>query len=326
MFAIAWGEKKGRISRFAFVLLLGALVGMLGLHHAAQAEPLKQKAFGSPEEAVKALMVALKENNDLMLLEVFGPGSEDLVMSGDPVADDRGRDRFREAYGEANRLVREKEDKVVLHVGKDDWPFPIPIVKEGSGWFFDTDEGMEEVLNRRIGSNELSVMQVCLAYVDAQREYATKDRDKDGVLEYAQKFMSSPGKKDGLFWEAKEGERLSPLGPLVVQAVAEGYRKREEGQQAQGQTLVPYHGYYYKILKAQGKNARGGAYDYVVKGQMMGGFAMVAWPAKYGASGIMTFLVNHDGVVYEKDLGPRTASIASGMTRFDPDSTWKKAD
>ncbi len=317
MCAIAWNRK---ISRFGFVVLLVALVCMVGLDHAAQAQQLKQKVFNSPEEAVKALMVALKENSDLVLLEIFGPGSEDLVMSGDPVADDRGRDMFRDAYGEANRLVREKEDKVVLHVGKDDWPFPIPIVKEGSGWLFDTDEGMEEVLNRRVGRNELNVIQVCLAYVDAQREYATKDRDKDGVLEYAQKFMSSPGKRDGLFWEAKEGDRLSPLGPLVVQAVSEGYRRGEEGQR------VPYHGYYYKILKAQGKNAQGGAYEYVVKGKMMGGFALVAWPAKYGASGIMSFMVNHDGMVYEKDLGVKTASIASGMTKFDPDSSWKKAD
>ena len=307
-------------------LLLAGVVLAVPSEGVWAAGAAKQKAFPSPEDAVRSLMDALKANNDFALLEIFGPGSDDLIQSGDPVLDDEERARFREAYDQAHRLVLEKEDRVALHVGKEDWPVPIPIVKEGNLWRFDTDEGKEEILNRRIGRNELSVIQACLAYVDAQREYATKDRDKDGVLEYAQRFASSPGKKDGLFWEAKQGERPSPLGPLVAQAVVEGYKKGEEGKQAQGQTLVPYHGYYYKILKAQGKNAPGGAYDYVVKGKMIGGFALVAWPAKYGASGIMTFMVNHDGVVYEKDLGPQTASIASPTARFDPDHTWKKVE
>jgi len=211
-------------------------------------------------------------------------------------------------------------------VGKDDFPFPIPIVKKGQLWFFDTQAGKEEILNRRIGRNELSTIQACLAYVDAQREYARRDREAGSLMEYAQRFASSPGKKDGLYWETKEGESPSPLGPLVAQAVKEGYKKKEDEKQAKGQTLIPYHGYYYKILKAQGNNAPGGAYDYVVKGKMIGGFAMVAYPAQYGVSGVMTFVVNHDGVVYEKDLGKETEKIASAMKKFDPDKTWKKAE
>jgi hypothetical protein len=276
--------------------------------------------FASPEEAVKALIEAGKADDNAALVRIFGPESKDVVGSGDPAADRENRQAFVAAYGEANKLVREGDEKAVLQVGKDDWPFPIPIVKKGESWRFDTAAGKQEILNRRIGKNELSVIQVCLAYVDAQREYATKDRDKDGLLEYAQKFASSQGKRDGLFWETKEGESPSPLGPLVVQAVAAGYKKASGGQR------TPYHGYYFKILTAQGKNAPGGAYDYLVKGKMMGGFAMVAWPATYGSSGIMTFLVNHDGVVYQKDLGAQTAGIASGMTKFDPDSSWKKAE
>jgi hypothetical protein len=181
--------------------------------------------------------------------------------------------------------------------------------------------GKEELLNRRIGRNELNTIQTCLAMVDAQREYAMKDRDSDKVREYAQKFMSTKGKKDGLYWEVKEGEKQSPLGSLAAQAVQEGYASKKPGDKPS-----PYHGYFYRILKAQGKNAPGGAYDYVVNGNMIGGFALVAYPAEYGASGIMTFVVNHDGVVYEKDLGKETGKIAKAMTKFDPDKTWKKVE
>jgi hypothetical protein len=195
------------------------------------------------------------------------------------------------------------------------------MVKKGETWVFDTKAGNEELLNRRIGRNELNTIQTCLAMVDAQREYAMKDRDSDKLLEYAQKFWSTPGKKDGLYWEAKEGEAQSPLGALAARAVGEGYASRKPGDKP-----MPYHGYFYRILKAQGKNAPGGAYDYVVKGKMIGGFALVAFPAEYGASGIMTFIVNHDGVVYQKDLGKETGKIAKAMTKFDPDKTWKKAE
>jgi hypothetical protein len=210
---------------------------------------------------------------------------------------------------------------VTLVIGNHDWPFPIPIVRKGETWVFDTMAGKEEMLNRRIGRNELNTIQTCQAYVDSQREYALKDRDGDGLLEYAQKFRSTAGKKDGLYWQAMEGEEQSPLGEFAARAVKEGYTSKKPGDNP-----VPYHGYFYKILKAQGKNAPGGAYDYVVKGSMIGGFALVAYPAEYGNSGVMTFIVNHDGVVYEKDLGKDTAKIASTMTKYDPEKTWKKAE
>jgi hypothetical protein len=194
-------------------------------------------------------------------------------------------------------------------------------VKKGETWVFDTMAGKEELLNRRIGRNELNTIQTCLAYVDAQREYAMKDRDSDKVREYAQKFWSTPGKKDGLHWETKEGDRKSPFGSVAAEAVQAGYKPKKPGDKPS-----PYHGYYFKILKAQGKNAPGGAYDYVIRGKMIGGFALVAYPAEYGASGVMTFIVNHDGVVYQKDLGKETGKIAGAMTKYDPDQTWKKVE
>jgi hypothetical protein len=220
-----------------------------------------------------------------------------------------------------NKLVNENDMKVILHVGNGDWPFPIPVVKKGDHWLFDTMAGKEEILNRRIGRNELNAIQVCLAYVDAQREYVLKDRDGDKLLEYAQKFISREGEKNGLYWEAKEGEPQSPLGPLIAKAAGEGYAGRKPGGKRN-----PYHGYYYRILKAQGKNAPGGEYDYMVSGKMIGGFALVAYPAEYGNSGVMTFIVNHDGVVYEKDLGKDTEKIATAMKKFNPDRTWKKVE
>ena len=205
-------------------------------------------------------------------------------------------------------------------MGKDDWPFPIPIAKKDSLWYFDTDEGRDEILARRIGSNELCAIQVCLVYVDAQREYAKKDWDNDGLLEYAQKFRSDAGKKNGLYWETGEGDEQSPLGPLFAAAQEEGYALKQSDSGPS-----PYHGYYYRILTAQGKDAPGGAYNYVVKGNMLGGFAMMAYPAQYGASGIMTFVVNHDGIVYQKDLGEDTEKAAQAVRLFNPDSTWRKA-
>jgi hypothetical protein len=209
--------------------------------------------------------------------------------------------------------------KANLNLGNEDWPFAIPIVKKDSLWRFDAKAGREELLARRIGKNELSAMQFCLAYVDAQREYVLKDRDGDGILEYAQKFGSDKGKKNGLFWKAKEGEEQSPLGPIAAAAYSRGYRKKGENPQ-------PFYGYFYRILTGQGKNAPGGAYGYLAKGNMIGGFALVAYPAKYASSGVMTFIVNHDGVVYEKDLGRNTEKAAQAMKLFDPDSTWKKVE
>ena len=301
-------------------LLISVLFIAMTAGQALAAEP-KQKTFTSPEEAVKALVDALKAGDTKALSAIFGPKGKDLVFSGDPVADKSGRERFVTMYEQKQKLQEVGADKMILTVGNEDWPFPIPVVKKQGSWRFDANEGRQELLARRIGRNELSVIQVCLAYVDAQREYALKDRDGDRLLAYAQKFGSSPGKKDGLYWEVKEGEKQSPLGPFAAAAQKQGYTAGKKGAKP-----APYHGYYYRILKAQGKDAPGGAYDYVVKGKMIGGFALVAYPAQYGASGIMTFIVNHDGVAYQKDLGKDTEKTAQAMKRFNPDRTWKKVD
>jgi hypothetical protein len=207
----------------------------------------------------------------------------------------------------------------ILTVGRDEWPMPIPLVRDAAGWWFDTSRGREEILNRRIGRNELSAVQVCLAYVDAQREYYVRDPDGDALLQYAQRFRSTPGKRDGLYWDVRPDEAPSPLGALVARAEAAGYpTKRPSGGR------IPYWGYYYRIVKAQGSHAPGGAYDYVVRGNMIGGFALVAYPAEYGASGVMTFIVSHDGIVYQKDLGPGTAAAVRALTLFDPDPSWSR--
>ena len=274
-----------------------------------------QKTFSSPEEAVKAAIAAARSNNDNELLAIFGPTAKEILFSGDPVADKQRRAEFVAAYDQANRLSTEGEDRILI-AGKQDWPFPIPIVKKGQSWMFDTEQGKQEVLNRRIGGNELFTIQTMLAIVDAEREYAMKDRDRNGLLEYAQKFLSDPGKQNGLYWEAKAGEPESPLGPIMVQARSQGYGAKITT--APG----PYHGYYYRILTAQGKDAPGGAYSYFVKGKMIGGFAVVAYPAEYGNSGIMTFIVNYDGKVFQKNLGPNTAAVAKSMKEYNPDKTW----
>ncbi len=278
---------------------------------------VKQQRFPSPEAAVTALVEAVKTADRTAMLAILGPDARQLVSSGDEVADRNSRDRFVRSYEEAHRLVRAGDAQVTLLVGASDWPSPIPLVQDGAGWRFDTARGKEEILNRRIGRNELSAMQVCLAYVDAQREYYARDPDQDRLLEYARHFASSPGQRDGLYWETPPGEAPSPLGPLVAKAQGEGYK--EVGGRAE-----PYWGYYYRILTVQGPHAPDGAYDYVVRGHMIGGFALVAYPAEYRSSGVITFIVNHAGVVYQKDLGPHTADIARAMRRFDPDSTWKK--
>jgi hypothetical protein len=298
----------------ATVVVLALLVALGGADFAAAIG----KHYPSPEEATKAFMAALRAGDIKALLEILGTEADEVVDSGDPVADRNAREKFAALYDEANKIVNEGDAKAVLEVGKDEWPFPIPLVKEEGGWRFDTDAGEEEILNRRIGRNELSAVEVSLAFVDAQREYYTRNPDKSKLLHYASHFLSTQGKRDGLYWPTGEAEEPSPLGPLVAEARAEGYKKDKTGER------TPYHGYFYKILTAQGPDAAGGAYDYIVHGQLIGGFALVAYPADYGASGVMTFLVNHDGVVFEKDLGPDTAVTAEKMTSFNPDSTWTK--
>ena len=304
-------------ARTLLICALALFVVVMSQGTATAAQP-KQKNFGTPDAAVEALVKALRDGSEKELLAIFGPGSETLISSGDKVEDRERREKFIRLYGEANRLEPAGDKKIIVHVGKNDWPFPIPIVKVGESWRFDTKQGREEIINRRIGENELGAIQTCLAIFDAQREYAAGDRDGDDLLEYAQKFASTKGKTDGLYWEVKPGEKPSPLGPLVAKARGEGYSKDEKP--------APYNGYFYRILKAQGKSAKGGAYSYLVKGKMMGGFAIVAYPASYAVSGVKTFIVNHDGVVYQKDLGPKTVKLAKTMKAYNPDKTWEKAE
>jgi Protein of unknown function (DUF2950) len=309
--ASVWQCVRLTVSAIALALLIGS-------SHTSFAATAPQKSFASAEEAVKAAIAAARKGDDKELTAIFGPGSQELLSSGDAVADKERRAEFVKAYDEKNRLASEGENTVLV-VGKDEWPFPIPLVKRGSGWAFDTAKGKDEVINRRIGRNELNAIQVSLAVVDAQREYAMKDRDGDGILEYARRFRSEPGKKNGLYWEAKPGEEQSPLGPLFAQAQKAGYTLKGSGA---GHTTAPYHGYFYKILEAQGKNAPDGAYSYLVKENMIGGFALVAYPADYGNSGVMTFIVNHDGKVFEKDLGKDTVSLVQKTKEYNPDKTW----
>ncbi|MGH7303265.1 MAG: DUF2950 domain-containing protein [Candidatus Rokuibacteriota bacterium] len=292
-----------------------ALAIVLALHSITFAAAA-QKGFASLDEAVTALVAAIRAADRKALVEILGPRGSPLVWSGDDVADRAAFQRFTAEYDRAHRLDG-GGGKVVLYVGADDFPFPIPLVPEGPRWFWDTDAGDDELINRRIGQNELSAIQVCLAYVDAQREYYSRGT---GLLEYAQRLESTRGKRDGLYWETKPAEAESPLGPLVARARTRGYPLPPRGGP------VPYHGYFYRIAFAQGAEAPGGAVEFVVKGHMIGGFALVAYPAVYGASGIMTFIVNQDGVVYQKDLGPKTVQVANTIKAYDPDSTWTRAE
>ena len=277
-----------------------------------------QQSFKSPEDAVGALVSATRDNWPKGVVDVLGRDGLDIVSSGDKVADETMRQKFLAAYEARHQVTKEGDDKAVMIIGTEDFPFPIPLTRKGAAWQFDTAAGRLEILYRRIGRNELSAIQASLAYVDAQNEYAEKDRTGAGAATYAQRIVSRPGKKDGLYWPAAEGDDASPLGELVAHATTEGY--------AIGGDRIPFHGYYFKILTSQGPMAAGGAVDYVVHGKMIGGFALVAYPAEYGNSGVMTFIVNYNGTVFQKDLGERTAKLAERMTSFNPDQTWKKVD
>jgi hypothetical protein len=321
-------EKKIMLSRMndkeisAFYRISIILIAMVIIALAFTGSPaaaVEPKVFPAGEDAVNEFIKALRENNNEELLAIFGSDANDLVSSGDEVADKQGRQMLIKAYDEQNSIAPEG-DKLVLIVGKNAWPFPIPLIKQEGQWVFDTNSGKEEILNRRIGQNELNTIQVMLAIVDAEREYAMKSRDSNGLLEYAQKFKSDPGKKNGLYWETKEGEEPSPLGLFAAKAKEEGYFEKESSEGPQ-----PYHGYFYRILTAQGPNAPGGAFDYIVNGKMIGGFAAISYPAEYGNSGVMTFIVNHEGVVYQKDLGEDTEKESQAMKLFDPDKTWAKS-
>ena len=279
---------------------------------------LAQEQFTTPEDAVGALVDAAKSQDQKNLLTVLGPDGKAVVNSGDPVADANARESFVSAYDIKHELELEGDGSQTLIIGNDDFPFPIPLVNKGGKWQFDAKAGLDEILRRRIGRNELATIQVALAYVQAQNEYAALDPAGLGSHVYAQRIVSRPGKKDGLYWPTAESEAPSPLGDLAAKASAEGYKA--------GQTPIPYHGYYYRILTRQGPNASGGAYDYLAKGKMIGGFALVAYPAQYGNSGIMTFMVNQDGTVFQKDLGLQTDKLARKIESFDPDQTWTRVD
>jgi hypothetical protein len=308
--------RSNRLPRLGLAALLLAAAWLALAAPAAAAPP--QQLFASPEQAVDALFAANQANDSKALRAIFGAGGGKLVRSGDPIADRNGRARFVAAYGEKHAIEQEGADKAVLLIGTDEWPFPIPLVKTEGGWRFDTKAGREEILDRRIGRNELSAIEVCRAFVAAEREYYADDPLGNGTHEYAQHFISRADKHDGLYWEVAAGGKPSPMGPLVANARAEGYGARKvKGKHA------PYHGYFYKILTRQGPHAAGGAKDYVVDGHMTGGFALVAFPAKYRASGIMSFMVGPDGVVYQRNLGRDGAAAARAMTEFDPDGGWQ---
>jgi hypothetical protein len=279
---------------------------------------LAQQDYQTPQAAIDALVAAAKSKDQKAALVVFGRNGEDIISSGDKVADEVARQKFVASYEAKHGIEAEGPRKSVLVIGNDDYPFPVPILRNKNGtWSFDTNAGRREILLRRVGRNELNTIQTCLAYVDAQNDYASKDRGS-GTGVYAQRFISQPGKKDGLYWPAAQGEDESPIGLLFADASREGYRT--------GEGRTPYHGYYFKILTKQGPAAPGGAADYVLNGKMIGGFALVAYPAQYRNSGVMTFIVNYDGKVFQKDLGPGTAKVANTMKAYNPDSSWAKVD
>jgi len=306
---------RRRVVAREWLILFAILVGMLlaSKHSFAAAPP--QRSFATADEAVAALVAATRANDATAFRAILGNDPGDL-SSGDPVADRALRQAFVAAYDTKHALVP-AGDALHLTLGSDDFPFAFPLVKHGQRWRFDTVAGRDELLARRVGRNELDAIEVLRAIVDAQREYASVDRNGNGVLEYARRFASTPGKRDGLYWPTAAGEPPSPLGQLVAHAAGEGYRGKPD-------TATPYHGYYFRMLRGQGASAAGGALDYVVHGRTIGGFAVVASPAKYGGSGIMTFIVNQDGIVYQADLGPDTRAKATALRRFDPGSGWTR--
>jgi hypothetical protein len=275
-----------------------------------------EKIFASPREATDALVASVQSGNIQDIVAVLGKDAKEIASSGDDVADAAARKRFLDAYDAKHEIRQADDGAFVLYIGEEDSPFPLPIVQDAGKWRFDTAAGIEEILDRRIGANELAVVKVLQSYVDAQREYAEVDRDGKGP-QYAQRLLSSEGKRDGLYWPTAEGETESPFGPLIAEALAEGYRKQSNEPQ-------PYHGYLFRILTSQGNDAAGGERDYVVGGRMIGGFSLIAAPAEYGNSGVVTFLVDQDGIVFEKDLGPDTATAAAQINSFNPDATWKR--
>jgi hypothetical protein len=280
-----------------------------------------QRSFTTPEDAVKALVEAAKAGDLGEIVKMFGPDSKELLDTSDPATAKRNREVFTAAAAERWQLTDQADGSKVLVIGNESWPFPIPLVKDGNAWRFDTAAGKEEVLARRIGRNELAAIRLCRTYVDGQRVYARRGHDGEPAGLFAKTFHSDRGRQNGLYWPAARGEKRSPLGDLVAQAAEEGTDLTKGGAQR-----TPLHGYYFRILTAQGAAAPGGAKDYIVDGRLSGGFALVAWPAQYDATGVMTFIVNQDGVVRQKDLGAGTDAAARNMKVYDPDSSWTQTD
>jgi hypothetical protein len=294
----------------------------IGLALPAGVSAADEQTFASPEAAVNALVTAAMNHDTNSLHAIFGPAGHDLV-SPDVVQATAEYKIFVQRLGEKQQLLTNSAASLTLAIGVDGWQFPIPLVEQGGQWFFDTTAGRQEILARRIGMDEIGAINVCRAYVDAQREYASRDRMGEGVLAYAQFLRSTPGTHDGLFWPTNSGAEPSPLGPLVAQARVDGYQRAAK---MLNDTQAPYHGYYFKILTRQGKHAPGGKYDYIINSRMIAGFALVAWPAEWGNTGLMTFIVNQQGRVYQKNLGPKTAKIAASMAVYDPDESWSPAE
>jgi len=278
-----------------------------------------QQTFSSAAEASHALVTAIQNDDQAALLKILAPNAKDIISSGDDAEDKNDRDQFVQKYQQMHRLVMEPDGTTPLYIGAENWPTPIPLLHKGSSWYFDTPAGKQEILYRRVGKNELSAIQVCRELVDAEKEYYGQPHDGDSGSQYAQKFFSDPGKHNGLYWEASGEQASSPIGPLVASAA-------NDGNAEAGQKLEPFQGYYFQILKGEGGKARGGTHSYVVDGKMTRGFGFLAYPAEYRSSGVMTFLVGQDGIVYEKDLGPRTGEIAKTLMRYDRDASWRKAD
>jgi hypothetical protein len=299
------------VPKLAMIAVL--LTGCLSIHSLAQ-QP-GQKTFSSPEDAGNALFVAIQSNDEKAMLDILGRDGKQIVSSGDEAEDTETRAEFVQKYQQLHRLVKEPDGTTTLYIGAENWPTPIPLMNKGSSWYFDTDAAKQEILFRRIGRNEMSTIRVCQELVAAQKEYYASQHN-----EYAQKILSDEGQHNGLYWKAADGEPKSPIGPLVASAVADSDAKTQDG------APIPFRGYFYHIVTRQGKNGQGGAKSYVVNGKMTEGFAFVAYPAEYRSSGVMTFVVNQDGVVYEKDLGKKTEAHAKSMKEYNPDSTWKKVE
>ena len=309
--------RLAKFTAFSFAFLM---LPALFLKGSAGADESKQREFRSPASAAAALIDAARSDDLKEMTAILGAGGADVISSGDPVADNNAREEFTKRYDQMHRLAYNDRGQVLLYVGADNWPLPIPIVKQGDGWVFDTAEGKDELLYRRIGRNELYTIDVLQELADAQQDYADLQKQTSGEASFAQKILSDSGKKNGLYWPTSAAEPESPIGPLIADASAEGYKRNPSGSPA------PFHGYYYKVLAGQGADAPGGTEDYIVDGKMTKGFAFLAYPAEYRDSGVMTFMIDESGVIVEKDLGPDTEKIAGNITSFNPDSTWSELE